>query len=90
MRAFVVNKYLKISSIKFYIGNTAYGLLKQAKRFVKKLIEDPQYDYFDSWKVLTLFIGGNDLCSCCRWWKNYKEKYSPPNFIKGILFFDSL
>jgi len=65
-------------------GNTAYGLLNQAKRFVKKMLENPEYDFFGSWKVLTLFIGGNDLCSCCRWWKNYKEKYSPPNFINEV------
>jgi len=58
--------------------------MKQAERFVKKMLEEPQYDFFGSWKVLTLFIGGNDLCSCCRMWKNYKEKYSPPNFIRGI------
>ena len=67
----------------YFSGNTAYGLMDQAERFVTKMLTHPQYDFYDSWKVLTLFIGGNDLCSCCRWWKNYREKYKPKNFISG-------
>lgn len=65
-------------------GSTAYGLMEQAQRFVKKMLIQPQYDFNGSWKVLTLFIGGNDLCSCCRWWKNYREKYKPKNFISEV------
>lgn len=66
-----------------YTGATAYGLMKQAKRFVDTLVLMPKYDFFGSWKVLTLFIGGNDLCSCCRKYKNDEDKYKPENFAKS-------
>ena len=64
-------------------GDTSYGMLGQAKELVKKMVENQKYDFFGSWKVLTLFIGGNDLCSCCRWWMDYKERYNPGNYVKG-------
>ena len=59
----------------------------QAERLVRAMVENPKYDFFGSWKVLILFIGGNDLCSCCRWWKNYEIWYKPENYLKGACVF---
>lgn len=83
----VITIFLLYVHVIFYFqGATSYGLMKQAKRFVERLLLVPKYDFFGSWKVLTLFIGGNDLCSCCRRYKNLIDKYSPANFAKGVFF----
>ncbi|XP_057303963.1 phospholipase B1, membrane-associated-like isoform X2 [Hydractinia symbiolongicarpus] len=65
-------------------GATSYGMLKQAKHLVEKMVLDSKYDFFGSWKVLTFFIGGNDLCSCCRSYKDYNVEYSPENYVKEV------
>jgi len=61
-------------------GSTNYDLKHQAERLVEKLVNGKKYDFYNTWKVVTLFIGGNDLCACCR----KLEKYKPDKFIKGV------
>ena len=53
---------------------------KRANALVQRLKEDPTIDYENDWKVVTLFIGGNDIC----WWCYDKEYRSPDNFTKHI------
>jgi len=65
-------------------GATAYGLMKQAVEFVSKLTRDPRYDFLNDWKLLTLFIGGNDLCACCRSYLDHDVLYKPENYIKEM------
>ena len=65
-----------------YLGSTNYDLKHQAERLVEKLVNGKKYDFYNTWKVVTLFIGGNDLCACCR----KLEKYKPDKFIKGMIF----
>merc|ERR1712142_1149311 len=65
-------------------GATAYGLLDQAKELVARLKRNSAYDMEKDWKVLTIFIGGNDLCACCRKYKHHIEKYKPKNYIKKM------
>ena len=38
---------------------------RQAQNLVNKMQNDPNVDYANDWKVVTLFIGGNDLCDYC-------------------------
>ena len=53
-------------------GATNRGMLGQAETLVEKLNDnnatagdvDPDAD----WKVITMFVGGNDLCSICDNW----------------------
>jgi len=65
-------------------GSTAYDLLDQAKELVARLERNKAYDMEKDWKVLTIFIGGNDLCACCRKYKDHMEKYKPANYIKKM------
>nr|XP_008124121.1 PREDICTED: phospholipase B1, membrane-associated [Anolis carolinensis] len=41
---------------------------------------DPKINFQEDWKVITIFIGGNDLCDHC---KNL-VRYSPENFTSNI------
>lgn len=40
-------------------------MLAQAKDLVKRLQNDASYSIKTSWKMLTLFIGANNLCDVC-------------------------
>ena len=52
----------------------------QAENLVNRIYADQDIDVNNDWKVITLFIGGNDLCGYCKNRANYtKEKY-----IEGI------
>ena len=59
-------------------------LILSYKELVARLERNPAYDMKNDWKVLTLFIGGNDLCACCRKHKHSIEKYKPENYIKKM------
>ena len=52
----------------------------QAERLVEKMQNDVTIDYEKDWKLITIFIGGNDLCAVCR----NKTKYSPEAYIDNI------
>lgn len=61
-------------------GSTAYDLKAQAETLVKHLKSSPDVDFENDWKVITVFIGGNDLC-------DYHMKpgyYEPANYTRGI------
>ena len=38
---------------------------KQAMELVDKMRADPEVDFHNDWKIVTLFVGGNDLCGSC-------------------------
>jgi len=61
-------------------GNEANHIYAQAERLINKMKNDSSINYQKDWKMITLFIGGNDLCRFCR---NY-EKHSPNAYIKDI------
>lgn len=46
-------------------GDTAYDMPGQAKTLVDMLRKSDKIDFANSWKVITLFIGGNDQCDFC-------------------------
>ncbi|XP_070578250.1 phospholipase B1, membrane-associated-like [Ptychodera flava] len=43
-------------------------------------LQEHETDYENDWKMVTLFIGGNDLCAWCR----DKDKYKPETYIDNI------
>jgi len=43
-------------------GSTAHDLKAQAETMIEHLKADPKVDFEKDWKVITIFIGGNDLC----------------------------
>jgi phospholipase B1 len=42
--------------------------------------ESKEIDFANDWKLVTLFIGGNDLCALCK----DPEHYSPANYVKFV------
>lgn len=37
----------------------------QARLLVQRMKEDTEIDMDNDWKIITVFIGGNDLCDYC-------------------------
>ena len=52
----------------------------QADWLIAKMKADPNIDYENDWKVVTLFIGGNDLCAWC----NNIVYYAADNYVNFI------
>ena len=42
------------------------GMLSQAKNLVKRMTADKTIDVKNDWKLVTIFIGGNDACAYCK------------------------
>ncbi|XP_077996977.1 phospholipase B1, membrane-associated-like [Glandiceps talaboti] len=61
-------------------GSKAFNLPGQARRLIARMKAHPNVDYANDWKLVTLFIGGNDLCD----WIKEKEEYSADNYIAHI------
>ncbi|ELK27359.1 Phospholipase B1, membrane-associated [Myotis davidii] len=61
-------------------GARAQDLPDQARRLVGLMKNDTKINFQEDWKVITLFIGGNDLCDFC----NDPAHYSPQNFTDNI------
>ncbi|XP_038075458.1 phospholipase B1, membrane-associated-like [Patiria miniata] len=61
-------------------GAVALDIPEQAENLVQKMKDDASIDYDKDWKLITIFIGGNDLCAVC---KN-PEKYSPSAYVSNI------
>eukprot|EP01102_Stenamoeba_stenopodia_P019626 TRINITY_DN745_c0_g1_i4.p1 TRINITY_DN745_c0_g1~~TRINITY_DN745_c0_g1_i4.p1 ORF type:complete len:491 (-),score=98.08 TRINITY_DN745_c0_g1_i4:117-1589(-) len=57
-------------------GAVSADLPAQAQALIDKMKADSSYDFDNSWKLLTIFIGGNDLCKYCQ----DTDKYSPSNY----------
>ncbi|KAK3768020.1 hypothetical protein RRG08_045035 [Elysia crispata] len=47
------------------IGARSRGFAAQARWIVTKLRIDPSVDFENDWKLITVFLGGNDLCIYC-------------------------
>lgn len=63
-------------------GSIADDMPGQARLLVKKMKNTKTIDYENDWKLVTLFIGGNDLCQYCDE-SNLKVHY-PENYIASI------
>ncbi|VDI27497.1 phospholipase B1, membrane-associated [Mytilus galloprovincialis] len=61
-------------------GKKASDMPDQARMLVDRLKSEKGVDYQNDWKVITLFIGGNDLCDFCE----DREAYSAENYIGYI------
>ena len=46
-------------------GSEANNMPKQVKMLVKRLRQSKELDFDNDWKLINLFIGGNDLCDFC-------------------------
>ncbi|KAM4041884.1 phospholipase B1, membrane-associated isoform 2-T2 [Anomaloglossus baeobatrachus] len=61
-------------------GAKAENMPKQAETLVQKLKESSEINFNEDWKLITLFIGGNDLCQYCR----DRERHSLTNHVKNL------
>ncbi|XP_034419198.1 phospholipase B1, membrane-associated [Cyclopterus lumpus] len=46
-------------------GAKSGDMVQQARVLVDKMKNDSRLDFHNDWKVITMFIGGNDLCDVC-------------------------
>ncbi|CAH1264274.1 PLB1 [Branchiostoma lanceolatum] len=61
-------------------GAISVDMAKQAKDLVQRMKDSKEINFEKDWKVVTMLIGGNDLCDFC----NDKEKYLPENYRENI------
>uniref|UniRef100_A0A8D0GLG9 Phospholipase B1, membrane-associated n=1 Tax=Sphenodon punctatus TaxID=8508 RepID=A0A8D0GLG9_SPHPU len=61
-------------------GNRAEHFPSQVRRLVDLMKTDTRINFQEDWKLITLFIGGNDLCKFC----SDPIQYSPENFASNI------
>ncbi|XP_053538589.1 phospholipase B1, membrane-associated [Ictalurus punctatus] len=61
-------------------GSKSKDLLSQAQALITRMTSDSRINFQNDWKVITLFIGGNDLCEQCK----DPTLYSADNFAKNI------
>ncbi|XP_060070927.1 phospholipase B1, membrane-associated-like [Ylistrum balloti] len=52
----------------------------EAEDLLERMRNDPDVDMENDWKLITLFIGGNDLCSYCK----DETKYAPEKYVDNI------
>ncbi|XP_050750065.1 phospholipase B1, membrane-associated [Gymnogyps californianus] len=61
-------------------GAQAEHLPAQARNLLRLMKTDPRIDFSADWKLITVHIGGNDLCNYCK----DPDHYSAVNFIRRI------
>ena len=55
-------------------------MLDQAQDLVNRMKESKEIDFKNSWKLITFFIGGNDLCKSCK----EEDRFTPNNYIDNL------
>ncbi|XP_026194756.1 phospholipase B1, membrane-associated-like [Anabas testudineus] len=53
----------------------------QVRKLIDAMIKDSAVDFQNDWKLVTLFIGGNDLCQYC----NDRASLSPQNYSHHLM-----
>ncbi|CAL9687067.1 unnamed protein product [Knipowitschia caucasica] len=61
-------------------GAKAGDMVEQVRVVVNKMKTDPRIDFHNDWKVITMFVGGNDICDFC----TDTILFSPRNVIGRI------
>jgi lysophospholipase L1-like esterase len=55
-------------------------MFDQAQDLVNRMKDSKEIDFKNSWKLITFFIGGNDLCKSCK----DEDKFTPNNYINNL------
>ncbi|CAF4396932.1 unnamed protein product [Rotaria sp. Silwood2] len=61
-------------------GARSYHMVDQANLLLNLLKEEKICDWNNDWKLITFFIGGNDLCDFCK----DLTKHDPANFVGWV------
>ncbi|KAA8577920.1 hypothetical protein FQN60_018771, partial [Etheostoma spectabile] len=62
-------------------GAKISGIPEQVRRLIDTMKSNSAVDFENDWKLVTLFIGGNDLCQYC----NDRASLSPQNYIHHMM-----
>ncbi|KAL6105433.1 plb1 [Pungitius sinensis] len=62
-------------------GAKIAGIPGQIRRLIDTMKNDSTLDFENDWKLVTLFIGGNDLCQYC----NDRVSLSPQNYSRHLM-----
>ncbi|XP_030299017.1 phospholipase B1, membrane-associated isoform X2 [Sparus aurata] len=62
-------------------GAKISGIPGQVRRLIDNMKKDATVDFENDWKLVTLFIGGNDLCQYC----NDRATLSPQNYSQHMM-----
>uniref|UniRef100_A0A1I8HC09 Phospholipase B1, membrane-associated n=2 Tax=Macrostomum lignano TaxID=282301 RepID=A0A1I8HC09_9PLAT len=62
------------------VGNRAEDMPRQARQLVEKMKKDKKVAFETDWKLINLFIGGNDVCDHCK----DPSRFSVENYEKHI------
>ncbi|KAM8913774.1 phospholipase B1, membrane-associated-like isoform 2-T2 [Spinachia spinachia] len=62
-------------------GAKVAGIPGQVRRLIDAMKNDSTVDFENDWKLVTLFIGGNDLCQYC----NDRVSLSPQNYSRHLM-----
>ncbi|XP_049917515.1 phospholipase B1, membrane-associated [Epinephelus moara] len=73
------------NSAKAFLNQAVAGaktgdMVRQVRVLVNKMKTDPRIDFHSDWKVITMFIGGNDICDFC----TDSAVFSPRNVVERI------
>ncbi|KAM9777533.1 phospholipase B1, membrane-associated-like [Neosynchiropus ocellatus] len=61
-------------------GAKSGDMVEQVRTLVEKMRNDPRIDFHNDWKVITMFVGGNDICDFC----TDSLYFSPRNVVERI------
>ncbi|KAF7201575.1 phospholipase B1, membrane-associated isoform X2 [Nothobranchius furzeri] len=61
-------------------GARSGDMVRQVRALVDKMKRDSSIDFHNDWKVITMFIGGNDICDFC----TDSISFSPRNVVSQI------
>ncbi|NWV05930.1 PLB1 Phospholipase, partial [Ptilonorhynchus violaceus] len=61
-------------------GAHAENVPQQVRKLVDRMKNDTRINFQTDWKLITLFIGGNDLCNVCE----NPARYSPENYTNNL------
>ncbi|XP_067680319.1 phospholipase B1, membrane-associated-like [Haliotis asinina] len=61
-------------------GAESASLTKQAELLIKRMKNELFVDFRNDWKLITIFIGGDDLCSYCK----DLEHYNASNYVQNV------
>ena len=59
-------------------------MYEQSQLLVSRIREDESINDGEDWKLITIFIGGNDLCSACDNTHHYSAEQYVENIKKAI------
>lgn len=65
-------------------GAVSEDIYDQSQDLVRKMKADENVNLEEDWKLVTLFIGGNDLCASCRNLFHYSAEQYVEHIKKGI------